>query len=491
MRVIGLQARNFQILQAVNIRPGEGPVVIGGKNEQGKSSVMDAIWVALKGRAVAAPVPIREGEEKCVLVLEIGEGEAIEYAVHRTFTRKEGNTYTDTIKVLDDRGRIVPSPQRVLDELMGAIGFDPFAFTKMKPEDQAEQLLQLVPLPIDLEEFDADDKRDYATRRDRSRDADALKGQLAAMPQFDDAPTEPVDRDAILQKLGSAADTNSAIERERMAREERLRRIGVIKADSTQAAASAVQLRAQAAQLIREAEGREADATSGHAEADRLQGEYDALPPLDEPADTAALQQQLRDAEAANAKLDANKRRDEVQKRHDALAAEVVGFTNAMEERERERQEALKAAKMPVPGLGFAVNDKGKPVVTFKGLPFSQASTAAQIRASTAIAMAANPELRVLRIKDGSLLDEDAMAMITEMAAADDFQLWIEVVGTGGVGIIIENGEVKGAPPAAEADQAEGKPAAKKAPTKKGKGSDAAAEAETHAALNPGADKLL
>lgn len=466
MRVISLEAENFKILKAVEIRPGEGPVVIGGKNEQGKSSIMDAIWVALAGRSVAPPVPIRDGEEQCTLKLALGTGDEVEYLVQRKFTAKEGGTYTDSIKVLDDRGRIVPSPQRVLDDMMGAIGFDPFEFTKLKAEDQAERLLQLVPLPIDLEDFAEQDKRDYATRRDRNRDVEQLDAQLRAMPKHEDAPAEAVDRDAILQQLATAADTNDGINAQRRDREDTARVARERREHGNELRGRAAERRAEAARLIEEAERLEASGVADDADAERLEKELAELPALPEPVDTAALRQQLADAEAANAKIDANARRAAIQARRDALAAEAEAFTKAMADRERQREEALKAAKMPVEGLGFTVNERGKPVITFKGLPFQQASTAVQIRASTAIAMAGNPDLRILRIKDGSLLDEDTMAMIVAMAEADDYQLWIEVVGTGQVGFIIQNGEIVGTTAAEETRIEQAKPA-KKAAAKK------------------------
>ena len=89
-------------------------------------------------------------------------------------------------------------------------------------------------------------------------------------------------------------------------------------------------------------------------------------------------------------------------------------------------------------GLGF--DEDG---VTYNGIPFAQASSAEQIRVSLAMAMALNPELKVLRIKDGSLLDGDAMEAIREQIVERDFQLWIERVGDADAGaVIIEDGEV-------------------------------------------------
>jgi hypothetical protein len=103
------------------------------------------------------------------------------------------------------------------------------------------------------------------------------------------------------------------------------------------------------------------------------------------------------------------------------------------------RDASLAAAKFPVDGLGFT--DDG---VTFKGVPFGQASSAEQITVSLAMAMALNPKLRVIRILDGSLLDPDSMQTIAAMAGENDYQVWVERVSdTSGVGVVIEDGEVQ------------------------------------------------
>ena len=76
-------------------------------------------------------------------------------------------------------------------------------------------------------------------------------------------------------------------------------------------------------------------------------------------------------------------------------------------------------------------------------MPFSQASSAEQIRVSLAMAMSLNPKLRVIRILDGSLLDADNLALITEAAVAADYQVWIERVSDPSeTAVVIEDGEV-------------------------------------------------
>ena len=84
--------------------------------------------------------------------------------------------------------------------------------------------------------------------------------------------------------------------------------------------------------------------------------------------------------------------------------------------------------------------------MTFDGKPFDQASSAEQLRVSVAMGIALNPTLRVLLVRDGSLLDKESFKMMAEMASEADAQVWIErVEDDDHVGIVIEDGAVKGA----------------------------------------------
>jgi hypothetical protein len=113
-------------------------------------------------------------------------------------------------------------------------------------------------------------------------------------------------------------------------------------------------------------------------------------------------------------------------------------LTLQMSAREEEKQRAIAAAQMPVDGLGF-----GDGVVTYNGVPLEQASSAEQLKVSLGIAMAANPKLRVIRIQDGSLLDDDSMAQVAAMAKDGGYQVWVEKVDTTGkIGVVIDDGMV-------------------------------------------------
>lgn len=417
MRIAHLYAENFKRLSVVEISPTGDIVEIAGKNGQGKSSILDAIWVALAGRAVAPPKPVRKGVEKCVIRLDLGD-----MIITRTFSEKESGPYTDTVKVETSDGLRYPKPQEVLDGLMGQLGFDPFAFIQMKPDEQAETLMQLVPLSVDIEKSALADQSDYAKRRDINRDIAALDGQIAGIPDDPDLPKEAPDRGDLADQLAKAADHNTAIERILRQREQEdceVVDLGEEIASLESKIEALKKRRANIEQAIKERE------------------------PLGASIDVDAIRQLLREADGLAARMDAQKRRADLVEQRAKAKRESDALTDAMRARDEERQKALAEAKMPVEGLSFGISDKGKPVILFDGVPFEQASSAAQIRVATAVAMASNPELRVLRIKDGALLDDDSMAILREMAADEDFQLWVEVVRpTEGVGFIIENGQV-------------------------------------------------
>ena len=108
------------------------------------------------------------------------------------------------------------------------------------------------------------------------------------------------------------------------------------------------------------------------------------------------------------------------------------------------------AVATPVPGV--TVNDE---CVLVDGIPLQQCAASQQLRISCSVAMALNPKLRVLLVRDASILDEEGMALLQQMAASappgpgdspedSSYQLWIERVGRrdSEVGVVIEEGEV-------------------------------------------------
>ena len=109
-----------------------------------------------------------------------------------------------------------------------------------------------------------------------------------------------------------------------------------------------------------------------------------------------------------------------------------------MARRDAEKLTAIEKAKLPVESLSF-----GDGIVLLNGVPFEQASDAEQLRASCALAMAGNSTLRVLRVRDGSLLDQESLELLAKMADEKDYQVWIERVTSGEkVGFEIRDGQL-------------------------------------------------
>lgn len=425
MKIVALQAENIKKLVAIEIRPDGNVVEITGKNGQGKTSVLDAIWWALGGVGNVQAAPIRKGQTEARIRLDLGE-----LIVTRKFKSSAG-TVTSSISVENVEGARFGSPQAMLDDLLGKLSFDPLAFARMEPRTQFETLKKFVP-GIDFEAIEDQNKLDYTRRTDINRRAKEAAIQADKMVVPPDTPAELVDEVGLIGEMESAgkhnaeiegrkanrADFHSQIERKKDAR---------VTLDSQLAAAQ---------QRVKEM------TEAIHANEDEIQVMLNKLasaPPLPNPIDTAALRQRIAKAKIINEQVQLNSSKKKLLKVASDLEAEAKTLTQRMEARAAEKMAAIAAAKLPVEGISF-----GDGEIQMNGVPFTQASDAEQLRASIAIAMALNPKLKVVRVRDGSLLDEESMKILADMAEAKDYQIWVERVDSSGkVGFVLEDGYVK------------------------------------------------
>jgi len=395
MKIIRLTAENIKRLKAVEITPDGTLQIITGKNAAGKTSVLDAIWLALGGGAASRETvrPIRDGEDHASVTLDLGD-----LIVTRTWT---GDKTALTVKTAD--GAKYSSPQSVLDALVGRLSFDPLEFTRLSRHDQVAALLDIVDLDVDLDDLGQQRQSFYDRRTEIGRQAKAI----GDIPKPVDAPDVEV----------SATDLITQIRAAQQLERDQLDEIAML----TDAEARLKRAGAEIAALEADVKRFRADVAT-HA----------TVP------DITALEAQLDTLEATNRTVRTNAAIARATAEKTDLADQYEELTAAIAETDKEKADALAKATFPVAGLGF--DDNG---VTYQGVPFSQASSAEQIRVSLAMAMALNPKLRVIRILDGSLLDAENLALITDMAAAQDYQIWVERVADGsGVGIVIEDGSV-------------------------------------------------
>lgn len=421
MKVVNLEVENFMGVRAVEITP-DGPVVtIGGKNGQGKSSVLNAMISALAGAKELPGVAVRDGEESAVtrVVLSRPEGD-----LHITRTVREGGKTTLTVKSAD--GAKYGKPQQLLDALVGAVGFDPHEFTRLDARKQAERLRELVGL--DTTSIDAEREVLYSRRTDVNREYKQLSARVESMPHHADAPEAEVSVSELMEELSNA----EALHRE------------------YKDGANAVESMKKGIQTTKtEINGLETKLAKARESLSRqehtlkvVEDSTEKKRKISEKADISEIQGRIKKSGDENRKVLENAEREKAEAELTEKRAESDGLTKKLAALEAKKTKAMASAKWPVEGLGF--DDSG---VTYQGRPFSQASSAEQLRVSLAMGMALNPQLRVLVIRDGSLIDDDTMAVIRDAVAEKDFQLWVEKVSATGEGctVVIEDGSIKGA----------------------------------------------
>lgn len=397
MKVVRLQAENLKRLVAVDITPDGAIVQITGKNGAGKSSVLDSIWYALGGERAIPGEPVRKGEKKARVMLDLGD-----LIVERRFT--EAGT---SLSVTNKEGLKYSSPQKVLDALCGRLTFDPLEFSRQKPAEQAATLADLVGL--DLHDLETKRAELYDERRDVNRDVKRLEAECATLPTQEPEPADV-----------AAAERALSEEREKERR-----------AHSINMALSNARIEVEkAAEHTRGCEAAVVEAKARLVEAERvfaaaalrlkdLEGEACQPEPADVESAIAAYNR-ARSLEASRAAWEAAEKQ---RARLKSLVEQSDALTTQMADIDKAMQKRIAACEFPLPELEIVDG-----VVRYRGVPFDQCSSAEQLRVSTAIAMAMNPKLRVIRIADGSLLDSDSMAMLAELAQEQDYQVWLETV---------------------------------------------------------------
>lgn len=448
MKILNIKAQGFKRLTAIDITPGSPVVDVRGNNAEGKSSLLDAIKAVLGGKEATPIKPIRTGEDFAAIRVELGDGGP------DLIVEKQIDEQGERLIVTNADGAKYTNGQTTVDNLLGRMTFDPLAFSRLNAADQATELRRLVPLSVDLDTLAAADKADTTARRDVNRDAKAIKARLDVIPVETGLPDEKPDLAALTATLASAADTNTAIERERIARQRTQDGFADRDNDVVVMRATADRKRDEAAKLVEEAERLDAEALAAENEVEEARAEYAVLPALATPIDTTAARAAIDEARAVLDRFARKEARDALSAEFEAKRAVWTEHDEAIKARAAERAKALAEAKMPIEGLGLARlcdvvpgNESEELIVTFNGEPFSQSSSAEQLRVSMRLAMAANPKLRIMLIKDGSLLDPKGLELVRDLAGDGDYQVWMESVGEGdGTGIIMEAGAVRGAP---------------------------------------------
>jgi DNA repair exonuclease SbcCD ATPase subunit len=459
-RIVSLVAENVKKLKLVEIKPGDAPVVeITGKNGNGKTSVLDAIWWALTGAENIQAVPIRKGQDEARIELNLGP-----IIVRRTF-RKKGDTYPTSVTVESADGARYNKPQTLLDTLLDTVALDPLRLMRMDAKDRFNELRSFVP-GIDFDEIAGKRRALYEMRTEQNRIA--AREQAAADLIKVPPEAKRIDEQPLVDRLAEAAGHNATLQQRienRKSAELEVEaadsNIAQVDQERTRISAAAVEDRREMAERhdreMAELQLRHADEKARLARdidedltrnttvksallsrIEQLRTKLANAGALPAPIDEAAIRAELDRARAMNQHAARAEQQKEHLDRAKIAAAASKDLTLKIEALDEAKATAIAAAKLPVEGLDF-----GDGTVIFNGVPLDQASDAEQLRVCVALAMAASPKLRVIRIRDGSLLDDDAMKLLTDMARERDYQVWIERVDSSGkVGFVLEDGAI-------------------------------------------------
>jgi dephospho-CoA kinase len=422
MKIIELRAENVKRLVAVQIVPKGEVVEITGRNAQGKSSVLDSIAYALGGKSLCPDKPIRDGETSARVIVDLGE-----YKVERFWSGDSSR-----LVVSGKDGARYPSPQRLLDTIVGRLTFDPLAFARMDAAEQYKTMIGIAGLEAQTTAMTEKIRELYDERRLLHRKADEALASFQAFPppRGEDRPL--VDVDALMRALDEACTVQQ--------------RWADAKARQSVAEAQFATCEHRLGDLSHrierlQAELQDARVAFGKAEAEAQAATVAVLGI--QLVDLDALQRQLREADETNAEIRAARSqaesREQLRQAASAAADRYTEQEHKLTQARKELTDLLATAALPVPGLQLKDG-----LVSLNGIPAPQLSASEALKLSMRIAMAANPHLRVLLVRDASLLDSVSLQEVKDCAASNGYQLWIERVADerSGSAILIEDGRV-------------------------------------------------
>jgi DNA repair exonuclease SbcCD ATPase subunit len=407
-------------LAEVKFDPDGGLIVVGGENGAGKSSLLDAIRWALDGVKPKGKELLHHGADKGVVTLDLA-GEVVE--VRRAVTEKG-----TTLKVTGPDGSDLKKPQGVLDALCGRFGIDPTEFLTLNDEQQTKRVQEV--MGVDFSDLDAKHKRLYEERTNANRRVRDAEGELRNRPRPEPGdPTEEVVLSTLLKEIAEAEEWERSFKKDEAELEELRVDAASIKAEISQLENRTKELTTQRAQIVE----------LGKA----LKEKFDSrVPTLAETqangSDAASLRAKLTNAETINARVAVGKRRAEAEDKVRTLGIEAEKVDKALADVQSERAKRIAEAPLRVDGV-----DIRDGVVCYNGAPLSEASDGQRLRVAFEIASAGNPDLRVLFLRHGALLDSKNRKTVAELACERGYTVVMEVVGTSGIDVFIEDGVSK------------------------------------------------
>lgn len=403
MKINTLEIENVKRVKAVKLEPSaNGLTIIGGKNGQGKTSVLDAIMWGLGGDKFRPSVPQRTGALVPPSIhIELDNGLVVE--------RKGVNS---ALKVVDATGK--KSGQKLLDAFISKLALNLPAFLSASDKEKADTLLKIIGVGDQLKILKEQEKKLYFQRTEIGRYRDMKEKAAKNMPSYPNLPENPISVSDLIKQQQAILAQNGENQRKR---ENAAHYDQVLK-----------QVRAAYEQAKTALAKAEQDCMIARKAAEDLQDES-----------TAELEKNIAGIEEINQKIRINEDKKKAEEA-DSYSLKYNQLTDDLDEIRNQRQALLDGADLPLPGLSV---EEGK--LIYNNVPWDGMSGAEQLKVATAIVRKLNPECGFVLMDKLEQMDLDTLQEFGDWLKDQGLQVIATRVSTGSeCSIIIEDGMVKG-----------------------------------------------
>lgn len=431
VKIMALEAENVKRIKAVALTPAPtGLTLVGGNNNQGKTSVLDALAWALGGDRFRPDAAQRDGAvAPAHLKVRLSNGVVVE--------RKGKNA---SLTVTDPTGR--RSGQQLLNAFVEPLALDLPRFMEASDKEKADILLRIIGIGTELHTRDLEIKALYDKR--------TFTGQLAAQKKhfaeelisYPDAPEEPVSASDLIRQQQEILARNGENQRKR-------NQLDKLIDEKNQLNFTLRDLDEKIEDLKEEYEQTQAKFTD--LEKQIFQARKSAAQLQDE--STAELEASIRGIEEINQKVRANLEKSRAEDEAARYASDYDKLTEAITRKRADRMALLNGADLPLPEL--SVEDGA---LTYKGKHWRDMSGSDQLRVAAAIVRRLNPDCGFVLLDKLEQMDMTTLQEFSAWLEAEHLQAIATRVSTGSeCQIIIEDGMVKDAettlPPVTEKPQ--------------------------------------
>lgn len=398
VKINKLEIENVKRVKAVTIEPtSNGLAILGGNNNQGKTSVLDAIAWALGGNKYKPSKPARDGSmNPPTLRLELSNGLIVE--------RKGKNS---DLKVTDPSGQ--KAGQQLLDSFVEELALNLPKFIESSSKDKANTLLQIIGVGDKLWELDRKEERLYNERRTIGQIADQKKKYAAEQPQYPEAPNELVSIADLIHEQQEILARNGENAKKRQNRENIVNSLHL----------SEARLKQLKEQLAQE------EATHESLMSDYIAANKSIEDLVDESTDE--IESSIANIEEINRKVRANLDKEKAEEDAKQYSSQYDNLTKEIQDVRDERTSLLDSADLPLPGLSVEDGE-----LVFDGQKWDNMSGSQQLRVATAIVRKLKPECGFV------LLDKLEQMDIPTL---NEFGKWLESEGLQAIATRVSSGE--------------------------------------------------